>query len=228
MARRTELVKFALIIDINKKILYYLSYLQDKDDKLIQGRSQYEANRSVKFYQMLSIFFFIRHFTALECQWTQKNRPCIQKYITILKAKVSEISDQWASLFYWFILVFLVFHMVLQRIHQNIKGLKIIKISKGFRFFSECRTTLIFTILGPNDHHPRLTVTVFQNKRLHTKFRLKLFYERLLKGPQHAGYRIAFPRVWISSWTFLRPSCDRREKLLAINTERNLVLRMAK
>jgi len=45
MARRTELVKYPLIIDINKKILYYLSYLQDKDDKLIQGRSQYEANR---------------------------------------------------------------------------------------------------------------------------------------------------------------------------------------
>ena len=189
MARRTELVNYPLIIDINKKILYYLSYLQDKDDKLIQSRSQYEANRAVKFYQMLSIFFFIRDFTALGFQWTQKNRPCIKKYITILKAKVSEISDQWATLFRLFLLVFLVFHMILQRIHQNIKGLKIIKkknyhrflnwshfwISKGFRFFSECRTTLIFTILGPNDHHPRLTVTVFQNKRLHTKFHLKLF-----------------------------------------------------
>ena len=188
MARRAELVKYPSITDINKKILYYLSYLQDKDDKLIQGRSQYEANRGPRLGKILPNvidFFFIRDFTALGCQWTQKNRPCIKKYITILKAKVSEISDQWASLFH---LVFLVFHMILQRIHQNIKGLKIIKkkklssisksqfsISKGFRFFPECRTTLIFTILGPNDHHPRLTVTVFQNKRLHTKFRLKLF-----------------------------------------------------
>ena len=29
-----------------------------------------------------------------------------------------------------------------------------------------------------NDHHPSLTITVSQNKRLHTKIRLKLFIER--------------------------------------------------
>ena len=51
-----------------------------------------EALTSVKFYQMLPMFFFFHHSDNI--MWAQKNFPRIQKYITILKAKVSEISDQ--------------------------------------------------------------------------------------------------------------------------------------
>ena len=39
MARRAELGKYPMIIDINKKILNYLSYLQDKDDNSIVEQS---------------------------------------------------------------------------------------------------------------------------------------------------------------------------------------------
>ena len=51
-----------------------------------------------------------------------------------------------------------------------------------------------------NDHHPRLTITVFQNKRLHTKFRLTLntsANERLPKGPQNAGKHISEPTALV-------------------------------
>ena len=39
MASRAELGKYLIIIDINKKILNYLSYLQDKDDNSIVKQS---------------------------------------------------------------------------------------------------------------------------------------------------------------------------------------------
>ena len=39
MATRAELGKYPTIIDINKKILNNLSYLQDKDDNLIVKQS---------------------------------------------------------------------------------------------------------------------------------------------------------------------------------------------
>ena len=39
MASRAELGKYPMIIDINKKILNYLSYLQDKDDNSIVKQS---------------------------------------------------------------------------------------------------------------------------------------------------------------------------------------------
>ena len=39
MASRAELGKYPIIIDINKKILNYLSYLQDKDDNSIVKQS---------------------------------------------------------------------------------------------------------------------------------------------------------------------------------------------
>ena len=39
MASRAELCKYPMIIDINKKILNYLSYLQDKDDNSIVKQS---------------------------------------------------------------------------------------------------------------------------------------------------------------------------------------------
>ena len=39
MASRAELGKYPKIIDINKKILNYLSYLQDKDDNSIVKQS---------------------------------------------------------------------------------------------------------------------------------------------------------------------------------------------
>ena len=39
MASRAELRRYPMIIDINKKILNYLSYLQDKDDNSIVKQS---------------------------------------------------------------------------------------------------------------------------------------------------------------------------------------------
>ena len=39
MASRAELGKYPMIIDVNKKILSYLSYLQDKDDNSIVKQS---------------------------------------------------------------------------------------------------------------------------------------------------------------------------------------------
>ena len=39
MARRADLGKCPMVIDINKKILNYLSYLQDKDDNSIVKQS---------------------------------------------------------------------------------------------------------------------------------------------------------------------------------------------
>lgn len=61
--------------------------------------------------------------------WAQKNCPCIKKYITILKAKfLTNDNSVRASFFHLFLVGFFVFHIILQRIHQNIKGLNIIKI----------------------------------------------------------------------------------------------------
>ena len=48
MASIAELGKYPMIITINKKILNYLSYLQDKDDNLIVKQS---LQISVKFYK---------------------------------------------------------------------------------------------------------------------------------------------------------------------------------
>ena len=42
MARRADLGKYPMVIDINKKILNYLSYLQDKDDDSIVKQSLYK------------------------------------------------------------------------------------------------------------------------------------------------------------------------------------------
>ena len=53
VASRAELAKYLIIIDINKKILSYLSYLQDKDDSSIVKHHKWQLS----FTEIVKIVF---------------------------------------------------------------------------------------------------------------------------------------------------------------------------
>ena len=65
MTSRAELGKYPMIIDINKKILNYLSYLHDKDDNSIVKQSLqisvelYKSGQNSSYSNLMKQYFSI-------------------------------------------------------------------------------------------------------------------------------------------------------------------------
>ena len=95
MASRAELGKYSMIIDINKKILSYLSYLQDKDDNLIVKQS---LQISIELYNSGQNSFYSNlmkmseYFNLFDFNYNSLSDSKIKQLVDLMKKKY---------VFYW-------------------------------------------------------------------------------------------------------------------------------
>ena len=90
MASRAELGKYPIIIDINKKILNYLSYLQDKDDNSIVKQSLqisielYNSGQN-SFYS--NIMKMSEYFNLFDFNYNSLSDSKIKQLVDLMKKK---------------------------------------------------------------------------------------------------------------------------------------------
>ena len=90
MASRAELGKYPMIIDINKKIINYLSYLQDNDDNSIVKRS---LPISIELYNSCQNRFYSNlmkmseYFDLYDFHYNSLNDSKIKQLVDLMKKK---------------------------------------------------------------------------------------------------------------------------------------------